>query len=374
MTPFPAPPRPRSRSPLPLLVAGAAFALTAWLAWERFRPAPLFTEADSRPVAARGELADFETTTIRIFERNAPSVVHIRSPEVLVPINRIQAQRVPEGTGTGFVWDPRGYIVTNHHVVQGRQNVKVRLAGRTEYDAVVVGTEPSQDIAVLKITVVPENLRPIPLGTSKDLLVGQMVLAIGNPFGLDKSLSTGVVSALDRVIFSGQQTPIEGVIQCDAAINPGNSGGPLLDSAGRLIGMNTAIYSRSGESAGIGFAIPADTINRVVPRLIRGDRGQRPVLGIQATPAQLTNGASHPIILSVEAGSGAAQAGLRAGNRDGDIILEIDGVAVTRVEDIRAILENREVGDKVKLRVLRATEEGDQPIEVEVPLLMAAPR
>ena len=186
---------------------------------------------------------------------------------------------VPQGTGSGFVWDESGHIVTNYHVVQGAASAKVTL-GETEYDADTVGVAPDQDLAVLEIRAARANLAPIAIGTSADLQVGQKVFAIGNPFGLDHTLTTGIVSALGRTIQSVTNRPIDGAIQTDAAINPGNSGGPLLDSAGRLIGVNTAIYSPSGASAGIGFAVPVDTVSRIVPELITHGKVVRPRLGV----------------------------------------------------------------------------------------------
>ena len=282
--------------------------------------------------------------------------------------------RVSEGTGIGFVWDERGYVVTNWHVVQAmKSEIIVRLQGLREYHADVVGGEEKLDIAVVKIRNPPSGLRPLPLGTSKLLRVGQSVFAIGNPFGLDHSLSTGVVSALDRTIESVAGTPIQGVIQVDAAINPGNSGGPLLDSAGRLIGMNTAIVSASRTSAGVGFAVPVDTINRTVPRLMRGEAGTRPGLGVAMRPVQMPDGAMHPLIVRVEANTGAAEAGLR-GSSDksyGDVIVAIDGATVRTNEDVTAILDQKELGQKVRMRILRHAG-GDslefQPLEVEVSL------
>ena len=252
----------RPFSALPLILAGAAFVVTAWLTYDRFRPTPVHQKAAPLPVTPRGDLSEFEKTTIKIFADNAPSVVHITSPEI-VRRTDWRYGRIPEGTASGFVWDERGYIVTNFHVVQGRDLVSVQLRDLRKYDAVVVGTDRRQDIAVIKLIHPPSDLRKVRIGTSKGLKVGQAVFAIGNPFGLDHSLTTGVISALDRNIQSVVQTPILGVIQTDAAINPGNSGGLLLDSSGRVIGMNTAIYSPSGTSSGIAFAVPIDTINRV---------------------------------------------------------------------------------------------------------------
>ncbi|MGA1525833.1 MAG: S1C family serine protease, partial [Planctomycetota bacterium] len=226
---------------------------------------------------------------------------------------------------------------------------------------------PNLDLAVVKVAELPAGVRPLPIGTSADLRVGQSVLAIGNPFGLDHTLTTGVVSALNREIQSDAGTPIQGVIQVDAAINPGNSGGPLLDSAGRLIGINTAIVSPSRASAGIGFAIPVDTVNRTVPRLIQGDSGQRPALGVRTRVVRLRDGATHPLVVAVEKGSGAEEAGILP-QRDelyGDMILRIDGSEVRSFDDLTAILDQKELGQMVRVTVLRH-EQGESFRELEL--------
>ncbi len=225
--------------------------------------------AAARAVTARGELFTDEKSTISLFKQASPSVVHITAITVQRDFFSLNLYQIPEGTGSGFVWDTNGNIITNFHVIQNADAAQVTLADQSAWKARRVGAAPDKDLAVLRIDAPANRLKAIPLGTSKDLQVGQRVFAIGNPFGLDQSLTTGVISALGREIESVTRRPIQGVIQTDAAINPGNSGGPLLDSAGRLIGVNTAIYSPSGGSAGIGFAIPADTVNRIVPELIR---------------------------------------------------------------------------------------------------------
>lgn len=356
-------------SPLPLALAGAAFVVTAWLAWERLAPSGIYGDAAPRAIEPRGELADFEKATIAVFEQSAPSVVHITS-RALKPANTWMGvtQSVEEGTGTGFVWDERGYIVTNWHVVQSaRSDIVVRFPGLREARAVVVGGQPNLDLAVIKVGELPSGVRPLPIGTSADLRVGQSVLAIGNPFGLDHTLTTGVVSALNREIQSDAGTPIQGVIQVDAAINPGNSGGPLLDSAGRLIGINTAIVSPSRASAGIGFAIPVDTVNRTVPRLIQGDSGQRPALGVRTRVVRLRDGSTHPLVVAVEKGSGAEDAGILPQRDDlyGDLILRIDGSEVRSFDDLTAILDQKELGQTVRVTVLRH-ESGESFREVEL--------
>jgi len=280
--------------------------------------------------------------------------------------------------GTGFIVSSDGDIVTAHHIVEEAFNdeVVVRLADGRDHPAALVGVSPAHDIAVLRITVKVKPPPPVPLGSSADLRVGQKVTAIGNPFGLDWSLTTGIVSALDRSLPTESGINIEHLIQTDAAINPGNSGGPLLDTAGRLVGMNTAIFSPSGASAGIGFAVPADTINRVVPQLIRTGKYARPVLGVDADEGVNQRLAKlHKVrgvvILKVTPNSAAAKAGLRAATtaRDGslvpgDIIVAIQGEPVESVGKLIGRLDDFKVGDAVRLTVLR----GGAKIEVRVTL------
>ncbi|MCC6673205.1 MAG: trypsin-like peptidase domain-containing protein [Planctomycetes bacterium] len=356
------PPEPRPIAIVPLLLAGAAFAMTAWLVFDRFRVGPVHGDAKPREVTARGQLADFEKTTIDVFERNAASVVHITSPRVRVRNPYGFVQQLPEGTGTGFVWDERGYVVTNYHVIAGRKEVAVRMHDQRELRAVVVGDYAANDIAVIKIVNPPGGLRAVEIGTSGDLRVGQYVLAIGNPFGLDQTLTTGVISALNRTIESVARTAIEGVIQVDAAINPGNSGGPLLDSAGRVIGMNTAIYSPTGTSAGIGFAVPIDTINQIVPRVISTGRAVPPSrLGLGVMTAEITfRGDSLLLVRETVPGLGAAAAGILGERWDeegrqllGDAIVAVDGKRVERTFDIQKAIGGKKAGDEVEVRILR---------------------
>ncbi len=328
-------------------------------ACRRLRPAAPAPEP--RPVVARGDLAADEKATIALFREASPSVVFITSLARRSG-GLFRMAEIPSGEGSGFVWDAAGHVVTNFHVIQGASSARVTLADGSTFTASFVGGAPDRDLAVLRIFPTGKTLKPILVGTSKDLLVGQKVFAIGNPFGLDQSLSTGVVSALGRSIESVTGRQIEGVIQTDAAINPGNSGGPLLDSAGRLIGVNTAIASTSGSSAGIGFAVPVDTVNQIVPQLIQHGRVIRPQLGVtladDAIAARL--GVEGALILSVAEGTGAAEAGLRGTTRDGngDILL---GDVVTRAadreirsaDDLIAALEERKPGDSLVLLVLR---------------------
>ncbi len=241
------------------------------LGWEAYRYFADRGQAalNARAVTPRGELAAEEKTNTEIFKSASPSVVYITTLTERINYQTKNVTEIPAGTGSGFIWDTAGHIITNFHVVQHANGASgVTLADHTQWTASLVGVAPDQDLAVLKIDAKASQLPPIPVGTSSDLQVGQCVFAIGNPFGLDQTLTTGVVSALGRTIPSATNVPIDEVIQTDAAINPGNSGGPLLDSAGRLIGINAAIYSPSGSSSGIGFAVPVDTVNRVVPELI----------------------------------------------------------------------------------------------------------
>ncbi len=321
--------------------------------------------AEPRPVTARGELAADERTTIDIFRKASPSVVFITTRQrVRDPWTR-NVFSVPSGTGSGFFWDDLGHVVTNDHVIRGASEAVVRLNDGRSYRAALVGASPAHDLAVLRIGVSLDAPTPVPIGTSSDLQVGQKVFAIGNPFGLDYTLTTGVVSALDRSLEGDSGLVIEHLIQTDAAINPGNSGGPLLDSAGRLIGINTAIYSPSGTSAGIGFAVPVDTVNRVVPQLIAQGRYVRPGLGItvdadinRAVTEQL--GVPGVLVLSVGPGSPAEAAGLRGTMMDrygnvtpGDVIVAIDGKTVDGVSAFYAVLEEKRIGEQVTLTLMR---------------------
>jgi S1-C subfamily serine protease len=330
------------------------------------RDEPPKPAAEPRVVAARGDLAADEAATIELFERSKDAVVYIAiSQRVRDPWSRNMFS-IPRGTGSGFVWDQHGHVVTNNHVIMGASEARVRLNDGRDYGASLVGTSPAHDIAVLRIRVPERPPAALPIGTSADLKVGQKVFAIGNPFGLDWSLTTGVVSALNRSLPTEDgRGAVEELIQTDAAINPGNSGGPLLDSAGRLIGINTAIYSPSGAYAGVGFAVPVDTVNRVVPQLIAQGKYLRPVLGIQADEAlnqilEKRLGVKGVAIVGVEKGSAAEEAGLRGARieRDGgivpgDIILAVDGKPVDTVSKLVARLDQKKAGDVVKLTVLR---------------------
>jgi len=331
---------------------------------------------EPRPVTPRGPLGADEQAVIALFESARGSVVFITTTErVINPWTRNVFQ-VPRGSGSGFFWDERGHVVTNAHVVAGAASARVRLADGRAFDAVLVGASPAHDLAVLRVTVTGERPRPLPLGTSHDLRVGQSVFAIGNPFGLDWTLTTGIVSALDRELPGEGGGIIERLIQTDAAINPGNSGGPLLDSAGRLIGVNTAIYSPSGASAGIGFAVPVDTVNRVVPRLIAHGRFIRPTLGVRVeeqinAALSARTGIAGVFVLEVEPGSPAERAGVRPARlqRDGsivpgDVIVALSGRPLRRVADLLAALDERSPGESVTASLLR---EG-RPVELTLAL------
>jgi S1-C subfamily serine protease len=318
--------------------------------------------AVSRPIAARGELAPQEKSTIALFRQASPSVVHITAIAVQRDLFTLKPYQIPEGTGSGFIWDTTGNLITNFHVIQNADAAQVTLADQSSWKAKLVGAAPDKDLAVLKIDAPANRLPAIPVGTSKDLQVGQSVFAIGNPFGLDQSLTTGVISALGREIESVTRRPIQGVIQTDAAINPGNSGGPLLDSAGRLIGVNTAIYSPSGASAGIGFAIPVDTVNRIVPELIRYGKVTRPGMGVQVAEDQIAArlGVSGVLVVDVVPGSASAKAGLRPTRREasgrvrlGDVITAIDGKKIESPNELYLTLEKYKVGDSVNVSLLR---------------------
>lgn len=318
--------------------------------------------ATTRAVAPRGDLAPGEKSTIALFRQASPSVLHITAISVQRDLFTLNLYQIPEGTGSGFIWDHNGNIITNFHVIQNADVAQVTLGDQTTWKARRVGVAPDKDLAVLRIDAPANRLQPIPIGTSKDLQVGQSVFAIGNPFGLDQSLTTGVISALGREIESVTRRPIQGVIQTDAAINPGNSGGPLLDSAGRLIGVNTAIYSPSGASAGIGFAIPVDTVNRIVAELIRYGKVTRPGIGVQIAEEQIADrlGVKGILIVDVVPGSAAARAGIRPTRREGsgrvrlgDVITAVDGKKVESPNELFILLENYKVGDVVNISLLR---------------------
>jgi len=330
-----------------------------------FVPQANGANAEPRPVIPRGELATVEKATIQLFENSRDSVVYITTRSQVRDFWSRNIFSVPRGTGSGFIWDESGHVITNYHVIEDASEATVRLANGKDYPASLVGASPIHDIAVLKIKVSKKLSPPLPIGTSHDLRVGQNVYAIGNPFGLDWTLTNGIVSALDRSLTEENGNTVEHLIQTNAAINPGNSGGPLLDSAGRLIGINTAIYSPNGASAGIGFAMPVDTINRVVPQLISHGKYTRPALGIgidedinlRLTAMLEIKGV---VILRVPPDTAADAAGLKGVEvtRDGsvipgDIITEIEGKPVDSVSKYVARLDDFRVGERIRLTVKR---------------------
>lgn len=351
---------------LPRLIGLTAAAALLMVLWHLLPALTLLSGGESaspRAITPRGDLAADEKSTIEIFEKSKASVVFITTQEQVVDAWTRNVMSVPRGSGSGFIWDDAGHVITNFHVIQGAAEARVKLADGRDYKAALVGASPAHDIAVLKIGVAIKRPPPVPVGESANLKAGQKVFAIGNPFGLDWTLTTGIISALDRSLAGESGTLIEHLIQTDAAINPGNSGGPLLDSAGRLIGINTAIYSPSGASAGIGFAVPVDTVNRVVPQLIRNGKYIRPALGIEADEEANQRlaevlGVKGVYVLKVAKGSSAEAAGLkgvtvsREGIVPGDIVVEVEGKPVDSVARLRARLDDYKVGSQVRVTVL----------------------
>jgi S1-C subfamily serine protease len=363
------------RSALVTLVL-IAFVLIGYLLFRAFgeRGTPAI---EPRAITPRGDLAQDEKATIDLFKQSVPSVVYITTLSRRYNI-LMQAVDVPEGTGSGFVWDEAGDIVTNFHVIRGATGgAKVTLSSHETFDAETIGVAPEFDLAVLRIKAPKSKLRKILVGASNDLQVGQKVFAIGDPFGFDQTLTTGIVSAIGRRI-QGVAGPIEDVIQTDAAINPGNSGGPLLDSAGRLIGVNTAIYSQSGSSAGIGFAVPVDTVNRIVPQLIERGQVVRPRMAVSFGNQQVNQyvtqrlGVNGLLIMRVQPGSTADHAGLRGTVQDangrivpGDVILKIDGRPITNPQEFYTALGRHNVGEDVTVSIFREGETRDITVKLE---------
>lgn len=332
--------------------AALLFVIAAVLPW----PA-VPQDVEPRSVTPRGPLLPHEQALVRLFNEAAPSVAYITTEQLRA--TGFFTATVAQGAGSGFVWDRDGHVVTNHHVVEGARRVFVRLDSSDAIEARVIGAAPEYDLAVVKLAKVPAGLRPIPLGTSGDLRIGQAVYAIGNPFGLQRTLTQGVVSALDRELPTTDFREVAGVIQTDAAINPGNSGGPLLDSAGRLIGVNSAIRSASGSSAGVGFAIPVDLVNRIVPVLIA--RGRAPLPGIGITPVRpdlvARAGIAGVVIAHVGRGTPAAEAGLlpldpRSGEL-GDLIVAVNGRRIETLSSFVAELDRAGVDNIAELTVER---------------------
>ena len=346
------------------------FALAALAFWSFYKvdrerlPEVSYTgpEAQPRPASAPPTLGSDELATIAVFEQASESVVFIVNRAVRRELFSLNPVEVPQGAGSGFIWDQLGHVVTNFHVVYGANSLTVVLSEKNEHETRLVGADPDHDLAVLRIQAPKDALHPIVVGSARDVRVGQKVLAIGNPFGLDRTLTTGVVSAVGRTIKAMTGRTIEGVIQTDAAINPGNSGGPLLDSAGRLIGVNTQIVSPSGAFAGIGFAVPVDMVNRIVPQLIKHGKIIRPGIGISVLPDAITArwGVRGVVIRKVTPEGAAARAGL-TGLRSvkggqvalGDVVTALGGEAVRTVDDLLTILDRHQVGDQVAVEVVR---------------------
>lgn len=365
---YPAPqPRPRSNV-LPWLLFFAALGFLIYRLWPHFGPLHDPNEP-LRAVTPRGDLAEDEKATIAIYKQARDSVVYITTFQR----NAYSADinKMPAGTGSGFMWDDRGHIVTNAHVIRGADAAQVTLPDHSSYSAKLVGASSDNDLAVLLISAPRESLHPIAVGKSSDLQVGQKVFAIGDPFGLDQTLTTGVISALGRELSESSGRALQGLIQTDAAINPGNSGGPLLDSAGRLIGVNTAIISPTHSYAGIGFAIPVDEVNRVVTDLIRSGKVARPQLGIRPAADEVAQQVEKKLgvqqgvlVIAVLPDSPAAKAGMRGTHVDedgnlrqlGDIIIAIDDKQVKTLRDLFNALAKHQVGDTVKVTVLREGE------------------
>jgi len=325
-------------------------------------------------VTANQPLSAEELKTIAVFEKAAKSVAYITNTAVRRDFFSLNTFEVPQGSGSGFIWSSKGYIVTNFHVVYGADSIQVVLDDQSTHDARVIGVDPDHDLAVLQVNAAKKQLPPLDIGNSQNLQVGQQVLAIGNPFGLDHTLTTGVVSALGRSIKSINNRTIEGVIQTDAAINPGNSGGPLLNSSGQLIGVNTQIISPSGAFAGVSFAVPVDIVKRIVPQLIQYGKVIRPGLGISLVPDSIASrwGIRGIVIARIQPGSAAAKAGLksleelRSGRiRIGDVIVSIDGEAVQNYDDLATILDRHNVGDRIKLGVRRNKKERTIKIKLQ---------
>jgi S1-C subfamily serine protease len=360
--------------PLLVLLLGLALLLGGLVYW--FWPGHRGGPAQPRTVTPAGDLSQAEKATIDLFKSASPSVVHVTNMTVTRSAFSLNVQRVERGLGSGFVWDKDGHIVTNYHVVEGANLVRVIFQDGTSYETSQVWTYPDKDIAVLKIAAPAEKLVPITVGDSHSLQVGQAAFAIGNPYGLDHTLTTGIISALGREITSPSKRPIQGVIQTSAAINPGNSGGPLLDSSGRLIGMNTAILSESGAFGGIGFAIPVDEINSDVPQLINNHKVVRPRLGVQVAEDQqarqigVKEGA---LVVHVVPGSPAEAAHLRGVEEDdegrivlGDVITAIDDKPIKSGKDLFSVLEKYKAGDTVTIHYTRDGQKKEAKVTLQV--------
>ncbi len=347
--------------PVPRLAGPLSRAALVVIALAALAPAGIGAPVAERPLPAY--LQPDEANTVQVFQRASPAVVNVSTVRLEHYLFSMDVSEVPAGTGTGFVWDDKGHIVTNFHVIQDANKVVVSFKNGKTSPARLVAAEARKDIAVLKVDLPPDlTITPLPVANSSGLLVGQKAIAIGNPFGLDQTLTRGVVSALGRSIAGVGGVTIRDMIQTDASINPGNSGGPLLDSRGMLIGMNTMIYSQSGSSAGVGFAVPANTITRIVNDLIRYGRVKQPGIGITAFDESVTQrlGVRGVLLMDVTPGGPAAQAGLVGTQRSrrgeivlGDLLVSIAGQPLANYDDLYNTLDGRKIGDTVPAIALR---------------------
>jgi S1-C subfamily serine protease len=372
-----------NRHVLRLLIVGVVLTLAAYWAgsrWGQRQPERVEAVRLDLPQARASDLVGDEAVNVNIYKQAGPAVANIvtRTLEYDVFMDPVPVQ----GAGSGFVIDPRGYVLTNYHVVQGAQAISVTLGDRSHYDAKMVGADERNDIALVKIDPKDRKLPVLTMGDSDRLQVGQKVLAIGNPFGFQSTLTTGVVSALGRTVQTSQTTFIDGAIQTDAAINQGNSGGPLLDSHGDVIGINSAIFTPSGTTAGIGFAIPINTARIIAQDLITEGRVHRAYMGVEARV--LTAPVAEALNLRVDQGlliervtpgGPAERAGLRGGNQaailgmrriliGGDVLVSIDGRPITSQLDLNLAMNRKRPGDKVKVEFYR----GGKKMETEVTL------
>jgi S1-C subfamily serine protease len=351
------------------IIAGILVALTVSNINIRYGP---WTNSTARTIDQRGPLSEAERANIELFERVSPSVVQVAARSAVTnPLAEDEgAEAGGAASGTGFVWDNSGHVVTNNHVVQNGREVAVRFASGEVAQASIVGVAPNYDLAVLRIRNPRQLPPPVALGSSNDLKVGQIAFAIGNPFGLDQSLTSGIISALKRRLPTSSGREITNVIQTDTAINPGNSGGPLLDSAGRLIGVNTAIISPSGSSAGIGFAVPVDIVNRVVPELINNGRVPTPGIGIVAASEAVSTrlGVEGVIVVRTAPGSPAERAGIRGvdfgSGALGDVIVQADGKPVHRLSDLTDQIEQIGAGKSIRISLKRGSQTRDINIDI----------
>jgi putative serine protease PepD len=373
--------RVTARQILVIALGSALFASVAVLGLQqlsqRFYPSgAALSVANPENITDPATVTD-EQNNIEVYKAVAPGVVYIQSTTMVRDFFGLYAEE-REGAGSGSVIDEQGHILTNYHVIEGAQRLSVHFGGGRNYPATVVGRDPDTDLAVIKLVEKPkEAITIVPLGDSDRLIVGQKVLAIGNPFGLDRTLTTGVISGLQRPIRARNDRPIEGAIQTDASINPGNSGGPLLDSRGRMIGINSQIQSTSGSSAGVGFAIPVNIAKRIVPELIRTGSIQRPKLGIQprnveALSAQVQLPVSYGVLIwNVQPGGPAANAGMRGmvqtdeGDLElGDIIVGIGGERVGNNDDLYKVLNKHQIGETVNVEIYRGARRMTLPVRL----------